>query len=185
MNDIAFMITSVVFGLLPESIFLTLFFVFAKGLKDKRAKLFCLIFAANLVLSAVFAFSVWYHASFIVLKWLILRALFGSHIKDVFLISLSWITLFVLSVFCYFLIPDYWVAAAINRILIITFVFAFKDHLQRLYIAYKNAWNVNENPKIKSITLRNISCVSLNALLVLLNMAMAYYFVILYSINKI
>lgn len=166
---------SVLFGLLPESIYFTLFLVFAKGIKTKRILLFSLIFAANILFSAFLSYSVWYHVCLLATIYLIIKILYKAQIIDVFLISLSFIILTILGVVCYFLISNYTVALIINRALMFAVVVGLKNKIKNIYLLYRSVWNRNDNAKVKSITVRNISVILLNILLVAIVIGMAFF----------
>ena len=158
-------IASILFGLLPESIYFALFFIFAKKIESKRWLLFGLIFAVNLILSAFFAFSVWYHFLFIFLMYGILWLLYRAEFIDIFVVTSASFILAVLGFACYFLIPNYWVAAIINRAGMFAFLFLTRNKLNSWYMIYRRAWNRRPGAKVKSITVRNISMVLLNLML--------------------
>lgn len=160
---------SVLFGLLPESVYFTLFLIFAKQIKQYRVSLFLAIFAFNIGISYFLAFSIWYHVTFMFLMYLTIRILYKAQIIDVFLITVSALIVTLLGYACYFLIPNYWVAAVINRAGLFVVLFAGKTYWNKLYLLYRSGWNRRDGARIKSLTVRNISCVTLNLLLYSLN----------------
>lgn len=175
MPDLWFVLLSVFVGLLPESIFFTLFFSFAIGIKERRLTLFCLIFLSNLILSAFFAFNIWYHVLFIFSMWAIMRLLYRwFQIAHIFLILIAAASLSLVSAVGYFLIPSYIAFVVINRMFILVAVFVFKPYYKRLYHAYMSVWNRSPDNKIKSLTMRNICVVTMNVLIFLINLAMIY-----------
>jgi len=131
--------------------------------------LFGLIFGVNLILSVFLAFSIWYHVLFMFSMYGILWWLYKSHIIDVFLVTVSALILAVLGYACYFLISDYWVAATVNRISLFVILTVFRRQWNFLYTVYKSVWDRKPGAKIKSITVRNVSCIVLNLLIYFLN----------------
>lgn len=156
---------SLIFGILPESIFFALFFIFAKNLRKRRIPLFTMIFALNLGLSYLFAFTVYYHALFITGIYAILYLLYHSHIIDIFLITTASLILTVIGYLCFYGISNYAMAAIGNRILLFLFLIIVHKKLNSFYTVYKNHWNRSDDTRIKSITARNISCIVLNLLI--------------------
>lgn len=143
-----------------------------------------MIFVLNYLLGLGFAYTVYYHIFFIMGVWLILYLLFQSHMIDVFLITSASLVLIALSSVCLFIaqplitlifgefnyygFDNYWAGLALNRILIFTTLYIIRDKISYFYTLYRNNWNRTDGAKIKSITVRNISCVALNIMIYLL-----------------
>ena len=164
-----FVLLSIFLGLLPESLFFTLFIVFAKDIKQKRFVLFVLILAVNLICGALLAFSLWFHFIAIASMYAVLWILYRSHIVDVFLIAASSSILTIISAASYFSIPNLFIAALVKNAVILISVILFKKYIFKAYRVYLSIWNRKPNSKIKSITVRNISCVVLSAMFITLN----------------
>lgn len=173
--SLQFIITSILFGILPEAIYITLFLIFAKNLKTKRLILFGLILLSYIVLSIFLAFSVWFHVLYTASIYFITWLLYRSELIDIFLVSLSILTIAISGCVCYFLIPNYWIGAIVNRLGLFLFVYFSRTVLRKFYLLYCNVWNRKPNSKIKSLTVRNISCVTLNLMLSALNILMAIF----------
>ena len=177
--DLWFVLNSVFVGLLPEVLYFTLFISFVKQLKRCRVALFFLILVANLILSALFAFSIWYHVLFMPamlgIMWVLYRKIDRVHISDLFIITLACIILGILNTVLYFSIPNYWVATFAGRIIMLAIPLVFRARLVRLYGAYQCSWDRRPDSKIKSLTVRNMCAVSLNAFLFFANLAMVYW----------
>ena len=178
--DILFMALSLLLGILPESLFFTIFIIFAKGLTEKRIKLFGLILLVNAVLSVVFMmfvphdYSIWYHVLLMVAMYLILRLLYKSHIIDIFLITFAAIIIMLSSYLWYFTIPNYWAALAIDRVVLIALPIISRASCKKLYNGYLSVWDRKQGAKIKSVTVRNISCIALNLLLFVIHISLTY-----------
>lgn len=168
-------IASILFGLLPESIYFTLFLTYAKGLKTKRWLLFLLILAVSVGLSAFLSYSVWYHAALLAAMFAIMWILYRSQIIDVFLIVAESLILVALGLACYFLIPNYTAALIVNRVAMFATVLALRHHLPHWYAAYCSLWNRRKNAKVKSITVRNISVIVLNVMLYVIAVGMIFF----------
>ena len=67
-------------------------------------------------------------------------------------------------------LSNYFIVLIFNRIALFI-PFLFKNNFNNLYKKYCKFWNRNDNEKrpIKSLTLRNISLISLNSFILLLN----------------
>jgi len=169
--DIMLVIMSIFFGILPESIFLALFIIFSKNIKEKWILLYSLIFSASVLSAFVFVGMLWHTFVLIFLIYFILWLLYRSHIIDVFLISVSFFYIAIIGISCFYLIDNYLIALVINRILLFLPIIVFRKYLNNWYNLYKSLWNRKDGNKIKSITLRNCSVVMLNILMLLLNMA--------------
>ena len=168
MSIIHFLI-SFLFGLLPESLFFTLFLINIKQVKTKKLLLFLLISLDYLVFIIFNNHILVSYILFTVILTIILKILYKKelNIVDIFFIIYSEIYLSLLSFICFKFVKsdysNYYFIAIINRIIIFSFLF-FKKHILNFYIKYCKFWNRNNNEKrpIKSITLRNISIVILN-----------------------
>ena len=175
------MALSAIFGLLPESICISLFIVYAKDVRNKRLPLFVSIWIVNLFLMILFAGSIWYHFTFIpsvygvLFLYNIIRYRKKTHFIDIFLILAPCLAISTSSIICYMLIPNYWTALILNRMAIIMLPLLCKKPIAEWYIVYRSLWNRSQNKKIKSITLRNISLIALNLFLLISNVAVTRY----------
>jgi len=160
-NDVSFILTSVFVGLLPESIFFTLFFIFAKKIEKRRFALFGLIFAANLLLSAFFAFNIAYHLLFILVMQAILTILYKARLYDLMLISCAGFVATLLSIVLNLGIQTLWIEMAINRILLIAVPLLIRRKLHIWHGAYAGMWDRKPGARIKSVTIRWICCMAL------------------------
>lgn len=172
--DLKFWLISIFYGLLPESLFFTLFFIYAKKLTEKRVLLFLLIFIVDILSVIIFKFSVWYNFTFMASMFFILILLYKSQFIDIFLVSSSSILLALISGICYFGIPNYWLAAIINRVLIFLVLFLIRNKLSVGYRFYCRIWNKNSGVKVKSITVRTFSMIVLNLFLYGTSLFMVY-----------
>lgn len=177
--NLLFIMASILFGLLPESLYFALYIINSKQIRERRVLLFVLIFAANLLLSAFLAYNIWYHVLFIAAIFGIMRLLHKAQLIDIFLITSSALILALLGFICYFSIPNYWIALIVNRFGLFLFILLSRTILPKLYKAYCSMWNRKPGAKIKSITVRNISCIVLNLLLVMFNYIMIICLVVI------
>jgi hypothetical protein len=163
-------IISLILGMLPEVLFFTLFLIFTNDLKTKRLKLFGLLVLGYISLIMILRYEFLFYIGYVIYAYLILKLLYKVHISDLFVFALSFSYVALLSYFIYkFMSDNYYLAFAIDRILLFV-PFIFKKYLRLAYLKYLSLWNRNdkEERKIKSITLRNISLIFINLLIVLL-----------------
>ncbi len=172
---------SVVLGLLPEVLYFTMFLICTKDIKEKRIKLGLLISIAYVLCMFIQKYKVIYYVLFIALVYAILKLLYKekTQIIDVFTFSICFGYLCILSSMFYGLSKyfniNYYFCSILLRISMFL-PFIFKNKFNKLYRKYCNLWNRNDDIKrpIKSITLRNISLILLNSLILFINLACIY-----------
>lgn len=164
-------IISLILGMLPEVLFLSLFIIYFRKLESKRLKLFLLLVVGYIALVMLCRYQLLFYMAYIIYSYLTLKKLYKAHIIDLFVISLGYAYLTLISFACFKLIDNYWIAFVVNRIVLFV-PLLFKNKIRLLYEKYKSLWNINRNSKIKSITIRNISLVFINMMIVLMNAIM-------------
>ena len=172
---------SFILGLLPEVLFFTLFLISTKNIKTKKIRLFISISIIYLILVLFQNYQIINYIAFLFLIYLALKILYGkeTQIIDFFIFSISYIYVFIISYICFRFVnnnlENYWTLFIIDRILLFI-PFIFKNKLNLLYKKYCSLWNRNYQKKqpIKSITLRNISLISLNIFIFLCNIVCLY-----------
>lgn len=170
-------ILSIFLGLIPEVLYFTLFITYTKNIKEKRIKLFLLISLVYILCMFIQRYKIFYYVLFIVLIYLIMKVLYKkkTQILDVFVISIGAIYMTIVSYigFCFFNedLSNYYIMMLIARILLFL-PFIFRKYFNILYKKYCKLWNRNDDEKrpIKSITLRNISLVTINIAIFLMNL---------------
>ena len=170
-------LSSILFGLIPDVLYFTLFFTFIKNLKEKRMLLFLLIAISYFICMTVQQYNILYYLLFIILVYGDLKLLYKAktQIIDIFIIGIAYLWQVILSlilpIFAAKDLSNYYTLYIINLILLFS-PFVFKNKFNIIYKKYCRFWNRNDNEKrsIKSITLRNISLILLNGLILVLNM---------------
>lgn len=160
---------SILFGLMPEVLYFTLFITYTKNIKEKRIKLFLLIVVAYFICITILQYQVLCDITLIITMYLILKLLYKNktQIIDIFIITISYFWLLLLSFllmnFANKDLSNYMFLYFIQRILMFS-IFIFKNKFNNIYKKYCKLWNRNDNEKriIKSITLRNLSLILLN-----------------------
>lgn len=172
---------SIILGLLPEVLYFTMFIICTKDIKEKKIRLGVLISIAYILCMFVQRYKVIYYILFIVLVYAILKLLYKkkTQIIDIFIISITYLYLTIISLFCFMFVKsdlsNYYIISIINRILL-GLPFIFKNKFNLLYKKYCSLWNRNDKPNkvIKSVTLRNISLILLNFLVFIINITCIY-----------
>lgn len=167
-----------IFGLVPETIYFTLFLIACKNIKEKRKILGVLIGIAYFLCILVSKYKVVYYVGFIALVYLILRILYKekTQIIDVFVFSVSTIYIsvigMVLAMFVQNNYTNYYILYCINKILLFL-PFIFYKKFNTLYKLYASLWNRDDKVKkpIKSFSLRNTSVIVINIFIFILNIA--------------
>jgi len=176
LEAIVSIVMSILFGMIPEVLFFTLFLIYTKGLKEKRMELFVGVSIIYILCIMVNRFKTLYYVSFIFLISILLKILYKNkaQIIDTFMFSISTIYLSLIGFLCSRFVNNnycmYYIMLLLNRILLFV-PFIFKDRFNALYKLYCSLWNRNDKVKkpIKSITLRNVSLSVLNIFIFIMN----------------
>ena len=169
-------IVSILFGMIPEVLFFTLFIIETKKVKNKKIILGILIGITYILCVMIRPYVIIYYMIFILTIYIIMYMLYKqeTQIIDIFVFSISIVYLSFIGFICSMFIKDdlsnYYYISVINRLLLFL-PFLFKDKFNILYEKYKKLWNRNDKEKriLKSITLRNISLIFLNIFIFIMN----------------
>lgn len=170
---------SILLGLIPETIYFSLFLIYTKNIKEKRIKLFILISICYFLCIIISEYKVIYYIAFMILVYLSLKILYKqqTQIIDIFIFGISTLYITLISFLIYIPknITQYFVCLIINRILLFI-PFIFKNKFYLLYKNYALFWNRNDSIKrpIKSITLRNINLIGINCIIFVINIICLY-----------
>lgn len=169
-------IKSLILGMLPDVIFFTYFLIYTKNIKEKKLKLFFLIMVAYLILIMFSQYRILYYVIFTIIVFLILKFLYKeeTQITDIFMFGIGTAYLTLLSCICFKLfnedLSNYYYLYTISRLLLVI-PFLYKDKFNIIYKKYLSLWNRKDVPNkpIKSITLRNITLITINSIIFLMN----------------
>lgn len=169
----------IILGLIPEVLYFTLFLVYTKHIKEKRIKLFLLIALAYTLTIFIKQYILLYYLAFIVLVYISLKFLYKekTQIIDIFIIVYLFFYLSLVSFICFLFMKEdksnYYILYIIDRILLYI-PFIWKTKFNNLYKKYCKLWNRNDKEKrpIKSITLRNVSLIAINFIIIFMNIYM-------------
>lgn len=169
------LVVSLILGILPEVFYYYLYLKNIKEIKNKKIILFVLTFILYFLSMFLSQHNFYLYIFYDISLYIMLKLIFKSKINDFFLIIFLEVYSYLLSCICFFLIPNYIIAFIINRIMLFI-PLIFKNKIIKLYNNYKLMWNRNDKKKfpIKSVTLRNISLVIMNALILLAYLTLLY-----------
>ena len=169
-------ILSILLGLIPEVLYFTLFLTYTKNIKEKRVTLFLLLAIVYFLCVLIQKLQILFYTLLIVLFYMVLKLLYKKKVQiiDIFIISLAYLWIMLLSTIMLFLLnndrSNYYYLYVLDRILLFI-PFIFKNKFNLVYKKYCKFWNRNDEEKrpIKSITLRNISLIAINFTIVIAN----------------
>lgn len=173
-------LVSILFGLIPEVLYFTLFITYTKNLKEKRIKLFLLLSISYFLCVLIQQWTIFFYLLSIVLFYIDLKFIYKNKVQiiDVFIISISCFYITFLSFLLIFLVKqdmsNYMYIYLLDKILLFI-PFVFKNKFNKAYKKYCEFWNRNDYRKrpIKSITLRNISLILLNGIILFMNITIS------------
>lgn len=169
-------------GQIPEAIYFSLFMIFAKNLKSKRILFTVLMIAEYLLLKQFINFNIWFQVLYTFMTFVILKVLYKekAQVTDIFTFAIGSTILMIISIASYFIVwktvNNYYVAVALNRILIILFLILTHNKLYKIQKLYKIFWNRNDKikKKMKSTTFRAINLVLFNIMFYIINICMIF-----------
>lgn len=167
---------SILLGLIPEAIFVSLFVIGAKKIKSRYNFHFCVanIFIFSII-GLMLSYNIWYYICIPFLIYCVMKLLFeDTEFIDLFLLTIPFLLFAIIGYPCYYIqqvlpfrLPPNLTALVVNRILLIIILSALYPKLHVWYNSYKTIWNRRKGNKIKSITTRNISIMLCNAVIIL------------------
>lgn len=174
-----YFLVSILLGAIPDVLYYYLYITKIKEVKTKRIILFILILCIYLVFNLFIAYNFYFYILYDILIYFLLKFICKSEIVDLFIIIFMDFYMLLISFIFISLINNYYLAYVIYRIFLF-FPLIFNKSLKNIYTKYKKFWNRNDDIKkpIKSLTLRNLSLVILNLLIVL------GYFSLLYILTN-
>lgn len=158
---------SLLLGMIPEVLYITLMTSYLEGIKTKIIRLFVLNSFGYIVLIMVCRFELIFYIAYIIYLYWVLKLIFKVQITSFFMISVVFSSIIWLSFICSFW-SNYYVGYIISRIMLVI-LYLCRANFYILYRKYKACWNRNTTHKIKSITLRNCSLVFLSVMIIILN----------------
>ena len=166
-------VISLFLGLLPEVLYFSIYLKYIKNLKiDKNfTKMLFMLSLGYILLIMICRYQILFYVAYIVWSYITLKIIYKSEITDIFMYSVGFAYLMLVAyIFYKLLYSQYVIYYIVDRIFLFVPLFLLKNKLNKFYLYYKSLWNrSNESKKIKSLTLRNISLVFINAMIFILN----------------
>ena len=167
-------IISLILGILPDVLYYFIYTKQIKGIKSKNLLFFFLLLVTYMLCIIVVQHQFYLYIIQDILVFIIMKLLYKSHISDMFLVIFIEFYMILLSTICFMFINNYYFAFIIYRLLMFLPLLC-SNKLRDIYKKYLSLWNRHDNPKkIKSITLRNVSLVILNCLLIFMYLITLY-----------
>lgn len=165
-------------GQIPEAIFLALFIIYSKNLKEKRVLFTFIMIVEYLLVKYTFQYDWMFHILYIIMSFITLKILYKekSQIIDVFIFALGYIIIILTSIFCFILLngKNVILGSILNRIMIFVPLFVLNYKLTNIQKLYKKYWDRNDKikKKMKSVTFRSLNIVIFNLLFYFINAGM-------------
>lgn len=177
-------ILELLIGQIPEAIFFSLFIILGKELKEKRLLFTFLMVLQYFIIANLFPYNINFQILYTLMTYIILKMLYKekAQITDIFLFVGSLIVLLIFTFPCLLLnlvINNVYIVCAISKTLLFVSLFLIRKYIRKIYIKFYKHWNRNdnENRKIKSLTLRNLSAVIFNVLFFVTNTIIVYLYI--------
>jgi len=177
---VASIIYNILLGALPESIYFSLFMIFAKNIKTKRVIFCVLMFIEYALLMNLIQYNIWFQISYTFVAFVTLKVLYKEKalITDIFVFCLASIILILISMISYmavyYTLNNYIVASIVNRVILFGTLFLFRNKFNKLCKKLNSLWNRKQNQKIRSLTVRNIVIIIFNLTFALMNFGIIY-----------
>jgi hypothetical protein len=172
---------NIIFGIIPEALYFTLFLIIGKGLKEKRMTFFVMMLAQYIIIKYFIQFDVWFQIIYTFMTFLILKVLYRdrAQITDIFLFAVASILLIVVSAASYIAVQytfnNFIIAYVLNRILLFGILYVLRNKIRIWYKKFVGLWNRKPNQKIRSLTVRNVSVIIFNVMFYIINFGMVYF----------
>ena len=168
-----------------EAIYFAVFLIIGKGIKNKKLLFIGIMVFEYLMLKYFIKFSVYFQLAYTFMAYVTLKVLYKekAQITDIFLFTAASLILIATSALCYGIIyitiHEYIWVLFINRPLIFGIIYLGRNKIPQLYKKFYSLWNRHNIPnQIKSLTLRNISIIIFNLMFWLINLGMAFSYVL-------
>lgn len=164
-----------------ESIYFSLFLIIGKNIKEKRLSFIFIMIIEYLLFKHFIKFNVWFQIIYTFMSFINLKVIYKAkaQVTDIFLFAVASIILILISAFCgafqIFFGINYICLLILNRIILFLILFGIKNKINKIYGRYCSYWNRHNNkPKIRSLTLRNISIIVFNLMFCIINIGLIY-----------
>lgn len=181
-----YIITGILLGTIFEILFITVMFYKIKGLKDKKILLFIGTFITYFLSGFITSYSYnnqyLFYIIFNVIYFFMLKLIYKKNINIVDFFVIYYIGM-IMSFGCLILMKifGYNYLSYMGSRIIFTILMLISSKFNKLYKFYLYNWNRHKDNKIKSITTRNITIISCNLMLYIVNYLILNYFLKLIS----
>ena len=169
-----------IFGNLFEILFISIMFYKIKGLKEKKILLFIGTFITYFLSGFITSYSYnnqyLFYILFNVIYFFILKLIYKKSINIVDFFIIYYIGM-IMSFSCLILMKifEYNYLSYIGSRIILFMFLLISGKLNKIYRFYCYNWNRHKDNKVKSITVRNITIISCNLMLYIINYFVLYY----------
>ena len=180
-------IVSILLGMLPEVLFFTMYLIYTKNITEKKVKLFVLISILYIFLILLIPYKLVFYIIFIFGVYGILKLLYKEKVDkiDIFMFAFGTAYVSIIAYLCFIFfdkkLNNYIIFYLVDRIILLL-PFIFRKYFNKIYLKYRNLWNRrksieenNDQKRPKAITLRNISVIAINLIIIFMN----YYFILM------
>ena len=168
-----------------EEKYFSLFLIIGKNIKNKKLLFIGIMVFEYIMLTKFIEFNVLFQLIYTFMSFINLKVLYRekAQITDVFLFMVASLLLIAISAISYgvvyITIQEYFIALILNRILLFGLLFLLRNIIRDKYKVFCSLWNRHNIPnQIKSLTLRNISIIIFNLMFWLINIGMAFSYVL-------
>ena len=168
-----------------EAIYFAMFLLIGKDIKNKKLLFIGIMVFEYLMLKSFINFSVYFQLAYTFMTYVTLKVLYKekAQITDIFLFTVASLILIAISAvsygIVYITVRQYFVALILNRNLLFLTLYLSRNVIRNKYKSFCSLWNRHNIPsKIKSLTLRNISIITFNLMFWLINLGMAFSYVL-------
>lgn len=184
MNNVLLEIINIIVGPILDILYFIICIMQIKNIKDKKIILSICMIVLYVTLIFVIRHKFFNYFIFIFATWGLLKILYKKDtcIIDLFMFCSATLYISLIGFICYSLIYylpfdiviNYYIMLVISRILLFLPFFVLSNKFNTIYNKYKKCWNRNKNNKIKSLTLRNVSIISINLIVFIFNLFSIY-----------
>lgn len=170
------MINSLLFGIIPDVIFFTLFITYVKNLKYSRIKLFFTILIIYLLCVTIQRFELLYYVILIILMCIAVKVFYNKETEmiDITIITFELIYVMTCSFISFKIFKNdmsyYYYALWLDKLLVLI-PLVFREKWNIVYRKYVELWDRKflEKRIVKSITVRNFAAIFLCIALIVIH----------------
>lgn len=140
----------ILLGQIPEAVYYSLFFIFAKDLKGNKNVLFTLLMILSYIIiekltGVTYLFTLFYCIGTYFITKLIYKD--KSNIIDIFLFIFSFLFIGTINIPCLFLnliIKNIYFVCILSKIICFILIFLLRNKIRKFYLKFGSLWNRND-----------------------------------------